>query len=89
MPDFNLTCDKFCGLFGVSPVETGKTNLFIQRKNIFLILRTHLHYLGIMREQLREEVTPRRGTANRHKGEKNIEWPTNASLILLSLFSEF
>jgi len=44
MPDLKLTCDKFCGLFGVSPVET-----------------------GIMREQLREEVTPRRGTANRHK----------------------
>ena len=81
MPGFNLTCDKFCGLFGVSPVETGKINLFIQRKKIKLILLTHLHYLGIMREQLREEVTPRRGTANRHKGEKNIEWPSNASLI--------
>ena len=31
--------------------------------------------LEMMRDQLREEVTPRRGTANRHKGERNmISW---------------
>ena len=47
MPDFNLTCDKFCGLFGVSPVETGKINLFIWRKknfnlaNTFALFRNH------------------------------------------------
>ena len=31
-----------------------------------------LQCLEIMRDQLREEVTPRRGTANRHKGERNM-----------------
>ena len=48
MPGFNLTCDKFCGLFGVSPVETGKINLFIWRKkdifnlvNTFALFRNH------------------------------------------------
>ena len=48
MPDFNLTCDKLCGLFGVSPVETGKINLFIWRKkdildlvNTFALFRNH------------------------------------------------
>ena len=45
MPDFNLTCDKFCGLFGVSPIETGKINLekksILNLVNTFALFRNH------------------------------------------------